>query len=66
MPFFAIDFNGPKYDWLTYDFLGSSFVNGDVFVANCESLHFTSDKDPMALHLRNFLNYERPTVIKHN
>lgn len=66
MPYFAIDFNGPKWDWITYDFLRSSFVSGDIFVAGCESLHFTSEKDPMAIYLRNYLNFERPTVITHS
>ena len=45
MPFFVIDFNGPKFDWLTYHFLQRKFVSGDIFVPNCESLHFKSDKD---------------------
>ena len=65
MPYFVIDFNGPKWDYITYDFVGSSFLNGEVFIPGVESLHFTSDKDPMVLALRNFLNYERPTVIHH-
>jgi len=63
MPFFVVDFNGPKWDYITYDFLRSTFVSGDIFIPGCDSLHFASDKDPLALSLRNYLNYERPTVI---
>lgn len=66
MPYFAIDFNGPKWDHITYEFLKSSFISGDMFIPNCESLHFVSDKDPMAYYLRNFLNYEKPVIINHD
>ena len=66
LPYFVVDFNGPKWDFITYDFLKSSFISGDIFIPNCESLHFISDKDPMAHSLRNFLNYEKPTVISHS
>ena len=66
LPYFAIDFNGPKWDFITYEFLKSSFISGDIFIPNCESLHFNSDKDPMAHSLKNYLNYEKPTVISHD
>ena len=65
MPYFVVDFNGPKYDHITYEFLNSSFVSSDLFIPNCESLHFVSDKDSMAYYLVNFLNYENPVVIEH-
>ena len=66
MPFFAIDFNGPKWDVLTYDFFKSQFVSGDIFIPNCESLHFVSDKDSMASHLKSYLYYEKPLVLHHD
>ena len=66
LPYFMIDFNGPKWDFITYDFVKSSFVSGDIFIPNCESLHFISEKDPFTHNLKNYLNYEKPTVISHN
>ena len=65
MPYFVIDFNGPFYKHITYEFLKSSFISSDIFVPNCESLHFVSDKDPLNFYLQNYLNYEKPTVISH-
>ena len=41
-------------------------MSGEIFLAGLDSLHFWSEKDPMAPYLRNYLNYERPTVIEHN
>ena len=66
LPYFVVDFNGPKYDFITYELFKSSFVSGDIFIPNCESLHFVSDNDPLAISLKNHLNYEKPLVIKHN
>ena len=66
LPYFIIDFNGPKWDFITYDFLKSSFISGEMFIPNCESIHFVSDKDPMANTLRNYLHFEKPTVINHD
>ena len=66
LPFFCVDFNGPKWDFITYELFKSSFVSGDVFIPNCESLHFISEKDPMATSLKNFLNYEKPLIIHHD
>lgn len=65
MPFFAVDFNGPFWKIISYEFLKSSFVSADIFIPNCDSLHFISDKDSMRYYLTNYLNYERPTVISH-
>ena len=65
LPFFCIDFNGPKWDFITYELFNSSFVNSEYFIPNCESIHFISDKDPMANSLKNHLNYERPIIVSH-
>ena len=40
-------------------------MSSDIFIPNCESLHFVSDKDPVAIVLKNFRNYEKPLVLNH-
>ena len=66
MPYFVIDFNGPKWDIITYESIDSKFVSGEVFIPNVDSIHFVSDKDTMAAQLKNFRNFEHPTVINHD
>ena len=66
MPFFVVDFNGPAWEYITFEFLGSEFVSGETFITQMESIHFISDKDEYAKALKPWREFEAPTVIKHD
>ena len=66
LPFFVIDFSGPKYDHLTYDFVDQKFVSGDIFVGGVDSLHFGSVEDDSYFFIKNWLNFERPIFVHHS
>ena len=66
MPYFVIDFNGPAWDHITYEFLGSHFVSGEHFIPQMESLHFISDKDEFAKALKPWREFEAPIIVKHD
>jgi len=64
LPSFVIDFAAAKWDFITFEFLQSKFVSGDVFIPNVESIHYKSDKDPLYSKLFCQLNFENPIVIE--
>ena len=66
LPFFVIDMNTPKWSTMTYEFVRSSFISGDTFLSNLESLHFTSDSDQFRMSVDNWVNYEAPVFISHD
>ena len=45
LPYFLIDFNAPVGELGTFEYLRSSFVSGERYVPNVDSIHFVSDKD---------------------
>ena len=65
LPFFCIDFNGLLPQWLTYELFDARFINSEVFIPNCASLHFVSENDPMSPVGKNFRNYEKPIIVHH-
>ena len=64
-PSFVIGFNCPSFDHITTEFVNRSFITGDFFIPDTESIHFVSDSDEFAGQLKNFRSYERPIVINH-
>ena len=64
-PSFVIDFNGPNFDHITYEFVNKSFIAHDFFIPDTESIHFVSDSDMFSWALNNHRSYERPIVINH-
>ena len=66
LPYFVIDFNAPVHNLGTFEYLRSSFVTGERYVPDVDSLHFISDKDMFASQLINHKNFDNPTVIHHD
>ena len=66
MPYFLVDFSGPSWPFITYEYFRSSFVSGQRFSPSVESIHFISEKDEMYPALKNYRNFEKPEVIHHD
>ena len=64
LPYFVVDFSGPRYDFINYELCGK-FVSNEIFVPGVESIHFADKRDDLYSHMKNYLNYEKPIVLTH-